>query len=66
LWAHNVFHAVKRVQNPNRDLYTYHIVPCPTSDRVMAAINAADELTITAARVKPVGHGSKAINHVYH
>jgi len=66
LWTHNVFYAIKRVQNPNRDMYTYHIVPCPTSIRVMNAIKAADELTITAARVKPVGHGSKAISHVYH
>lgn len=66
LWAHNVFYAIKRVQNPNRDMYTYHIVPCPTSIRVMEAINAADEFTITAACVKPVGHGSKAISHVYH
>jgi len=66
LWAHNVFYAIKRVQNPNRDMYTYHIVPCATSGRVIEAICAADELTITAARVKPVGHGSKAISHVYH
>jgi anaerobic magnesium-protoporphyrin IX monomethyl ester cyclase len=65
LWAHNVFYAIRRIQNPNRDLYTYRIIPCATSQRVMDTVNAADELTITAARIKPVGHGSKAITHVY-
>ncbi len=66
LFAHARFHAIRRVQNPNRDLYTYQIIPCATSESVMDAINAGEELTITAARVKPVGHGSKAITHVYH
>ncbi len=68
LCAHDVFYAVKRLRTPNKDLYTYQVVPCTTSRRVMDAINTlkANTLTITAARVKPVGHGSKAITHVYH
>ena len=68
LFAHNIFYTIRRVRNPNKDLYTYHISPCATSKRVMDAINtlSADGTTITAARIKPVGHGSRKISHVYH
>jgi hypothetical protein len=68
LFEHNIFYAIRRVRNPNKDLYTYHISPCATSKRVMDAINSmsAEGTTITAARIKPVGHGSRKISHVYH
>jgi len=66
LYEHDIFYAIRRVRNPNRDLYTYHVSPCATSKRVMDQINTMDAYAITAARIKPVGHGSKEITHVYH
>jgi radical SAM superfamily enzyme YgiQ (UPF0313 family) len=68
LFAHNIFYTIRRVRNPNKDLYTYHLSPCATSVRVMDAINSisADGTTITAARIKPVGHGSRTLSHVSH
>ena len=61
LWEHDIFYAIRRVRNPNKDLFTYQVSPCATSMRVMDAIKTlgSDEINITAARVKPVGHGSK-------
>ncbi len=68
LCKHNSFYAIRRVRNPNKDLYTYHLSPCATSMRVMDAINTlnAGETGITAARIKPVGHGSRTLSHVSH
>lgn len=67
LCTHDIFYALRRVRNPNRDLYTYQAVPCRTSQRVMNLINAAGTTTrIAAARIKPVGHGSRTLSHVYH
>jgi hypothetical protein len=67
LWEHAIFYAIRRVRNPNKDMFTYQISPCATSTRVIEAVKAlnSDESNITAARVKPVGHGSKAVKHVY-
>jgi radical SAM superfamily enzyme YgiQ (UPF0313 family) len=68
LYEHDTFYAIRRVRNPNKDLYTYQISPCATSMRVMDAIKTlnAGETGITAARIKPVGHGSRTLTHVYH
>jgi len=68
LYEHDSFYTIRRVRNPNKDLYTYHISPCATSMRVMNAINLlnAKETGITAARIKPVGHRSRTLSHVSH
>jgi len=68
LWEYGIFYAIRRVRNPNKDLFTYQVSPCATSARVMDAITNLHgaETIIAAAAIKPVGHGSKAITHVYH
>lgn len=67
-FAHDRFHAIRRVRTPDRGVYTYRVLPCATSARVMHAINGLTDngAGITAARVKPVGQGSRTITHVYH
>lgn len=67
LFAHEKFHAIQRVRGPERTLYTYRVLPCATSEHVMRAVNspAGSGAAIRAARVKPVGHGSRTIAHVY-